>query len=257
MSRAALIALIDDVLLQFGGVTTVGEFNTLLNDEHGGRWFLDACRAAAAQPPPPVNTEPPAVVNVTLRVVVPPPPPPPPAPSVRRLRQQLGVERQSRELLCAELSELEDASHHAIGKWRAAAIAVPLLMEEERDKWQQHMDEAQAAVQRKDSVLKQVKKQLGVEHQKRRAAELAAKEAKEAAEAAGTSTSLSALPPLPPGMVFVGEQSLREHMEELDAMRASLKAETARADAAEKRAVAVMAELAMLEPWEEPPAVFA
>ena len=68
---------------------------------------------------------------------------------------------------------------------------------------------------------------------------------------------MSALPPLPPGMVFVGEQSLREHMEELDAMRASLKAETARADAAEKRAVAVMAELAMLEPWEEPPAVFA
>ena len=53
-------------------------------------------------------------------------------------------------------------------------------------------------------------------------------------------------------MVFVGEQNLREHMEELDAMRASLKAETARADAAEKRAVAVMAELAMLEPWEEP-----
>ena len=103
-------------------------------------------------------------------------------------------------------------------------------------------------------MLRQVKKQLGVEHQKRRAAELAAKEAKEAAEAAGTSTSLSALPPLPPGMVFVGEQSLREHMEELDAMRASLKAETARADAAEKRAVAVMAELAMLEPL---PPVFA
>ena len=59
-------------------------------------------------------------------------------------------------------------------------------------------------------------------------------------------------------MVFVGEQSLREQMKELDAMRASLKAETARADAAEKKAAAAMAELAeMQDPWEEPPPVFA
>ena len=93
-------------------------------------------------------------------------------------------------------------------------------------------------MQQKDNSLKQVKKHLGVEHQKRRAAELAAKEAKQAAEAAGTSTSLSGLPPLPPGMVFVGEQSLREQFEELDALRASLKAETARADtAAEKKLI--------------------
>ena len=56
MSRAALIALIDDVLLQCGGVTTVGEFDELLNDEHGARWFLAACRAAAAQPPPQAST---------------------------------------------------------------------------------------------------------------------------------------------------------------------------------------------------------
>lgn len=252
MSRAATIALIDNVLLQCGGVVTAGEFAELIEDEHGARWFLAACRSAAAQPPPPVNTEPPAVVNVTLRVMVPPPPPPPPAPSVRRFRQQLAVERLSQELLCAELSELEDASHHAIGKWRAAAVAAPLLMEEERNKWQQHMDRAQAAVQQKDNSLKQVKKHLGVEHQKRRAAELAAKEAKQAAEAAGTSTSLSGLPPLPPGMVFVGEQSLREQFEELDALRASLKAETARADAAAEKKLAEMQ-----EPWEEPPPVFA
>ena len=41
-------------------------------------------------------------------------------------------------------------------------------------------------------------------------------------------------------------------------LAARLQAETARADAAEKRAAAAMAELAELqEPWEEPPPVFA
>ena len=78
MSRAALIALIDHVLLQCGGVTTVGEFAELLNDEHCGQLFLDACRSAAAQPPPPFNAAPPVVVNVMLQVAVPPRPLPPP-----------------------------------------------------------------------------------------------------------------------------------------------------------------------------------
>ena len=247
MSRAATIALIDDVLLRCGGVVTAGEFAELIDNEHGARWFLEACRSAAAQPPPPANTEPPAVVNVTLRVVVPPPPPPPPAPSVRRLRQQLAVERLSRELLCAELSELEDASHHAIGKWRAAAIAAPLLMEEEREKWQQHMDSAQAALRQKDNVLKLVKKQLGVEHQKRRAAELAAKEAKEAVEAAqeaaerGVADAQNVANEAACAAEDKCELRLSEMRELLGRARAEIEATEERADAAEKRAAAAQA----------------
>ena len=87
MSRAALITLIDHVLMQVGGVTTVNDFAALVNDQLSAQWFLDSCRIAAAQPPPPVNAAPPAPpviveLNVTLRVAAPPPPPPRPPTTV-------------------------------------------------------------------------------------------------------------------------------------------------------------------------------